>query len=224
MHRMDENQAWAQRSLLRQKAKEAGFKDGWLEVVCGPMFSGKTEELIRRMRRALLARLRIQVFKPSLDNRYGGASSVVSHSHVRLHARPVASVDEIERAIDSDTEVVGIDEAQFFSHDLIERALGWANKGLRVVVAGLDQDFKGEPFAVVADLMARAEYVSKMLAVCARCGQAAGCSQRLGDDRQRFLLGAQEAYEARCRNCHRVEEQLEQEEETAQASLFTALA
>jgi thymidine kinase len=174
---------------------------GWIEVICGPMFSGKSEELIRRLRRAQIARQSLQCFKPAIDDRYH-ASSIVSHSRASIEAQPVASAAEIARAVRSDTRVVGIDEAQFFDAGLVEVVERLAQGGMRVVLAGLDQDYTGAPFEPIPQLMAIAEYVTKTLAICTRCGAPAGRTQRVSAGGERVLVGATDAYEARCRSCH----------------------
>lgn len=174
---------------------------GWIEVVTGCMFSGKTEELIRRLNRARYAKQRVAVFKPTIDVRYA-VGAIVSHSEAELPCVPVATASEILRHA-GDTEVVGIDEAQFFDLSLVRVANQLADEGRRVIVAGLDQDYRGEPFEPMPQLMAVAEYVSKTLAVCMRCGAPADRSQRLVSRDSRVLLGAAEVYEARCRRCWR---------------------
>lgn len=175
---------------------------GRVEVVCGSMFSGKTEELIRRLRRALLGRLRVQVFKPAIDTRYHD-SKIVSHSALSLEADAVHSAQELLSIVRADTEVVGIDEAQFFGMDLVEVVQTLADRGVRVIIAGLDQDYRGRPFEPVPQLMAIAEDVTKCHAVCTVCGGAASRSQRVVDSSSsaRVQVGAAEAYEARCRHC-----------------------
>lgn len=174
---------------------------GRLEVLCGSMFSGKTEELIRRLRRAVLARQRVQVFKPAIDQRYDSVR-IVSHSAHAMDAEPVADVAELRRRLRPDTQVVGIDEVQFFSAEVVELAQSLADRGLRVIVAGLDQDYLGKPFEPVPQLLAIAEEVTKCMAVCAQCGAPANRSQRLVDaGGERVQVGAAEAYEARCRAC-----------------------
>jgi thymidine kinase len=174
---------------------------GWIEVICGPMFSGKTEELIRRLSRAVYARQLVEAYKPRLDNRYA-TTEIVSHSQRRLEARPVQCAREILELVTDDVEVVGIDEAQFFDLDLIGAANQLADRGIRVIVAGLDQDFKGAPFEPIPDLLAVAESVTKVSAICMKCGDQAGRSQRLTGDRNQVVIGAAEVYEARCRRCH----------------------
>ena len=175
-------------------------RGGWIEVVTGSMFSGKSEELIRRLRRAIIARLRVQVFKPVLDDRYT-AAHVVSHSKWRLEAERVASAAEIQQRLDPRTEVVGIDEAQFFDDELVWVCSHLADLGKRVIVAGLDMDFRGEPFGPMPRLLAVAEEVEKMHAICARCGQEASYTQRLSAAQEQVVVGANDIYEARCRAC-----------------------
>jgi len=170
---------------------------GWIEVVTGCMFSGKTEELIRRLNRARYATQRVVMYKPAVDTRYA-ADDVVSHSSLRYPCRPVGSAQEILRLVD-DAQVVGIDEAQFFDLGLVDVANRLADDGRRVVVAGLDQDYRGQAFEPIPQLMAVAEYVTKTLAVCMVCGAPANRSQRLVQRDDRVVLGASEAYEARCR-------------------------
>jgi len=179
---------------------------GWLEVICGPMFSGKSEEMIRRLRRAEIAGRRVVIFKPRIDDRYD-ADDVVSHAGVRMRGVPVSSVAEIgERAQAFD--VVGIDEVQFFEPSVVGCALELVEGGVRVVAAGLDQDFRRLPFGPMPELMSHAEFVDKLQAVCHRCGGPATTTQRLVDGRpapysgETVLVGAAEQYEARCRGCH----------------------
>jgi thymidine kinase len=179
---------------------------GWLGVVCGPMFSGKSEEMIRRLRRAEIAGQRVVIFKPLADDRYD-AADIVSHAGVRMRGVPVGSVAElVARA--RGFEVVGIDEVQFFEPAVVEAALELANQGARVIAAGLDQDFRREPFRPMPLLLAHAEFVDKLQAVCHRCGGPATTTQRLVDGRpapysgDTVVIGAAEQYEARCRDCH----------------------
>ncbi len=174
---------------------------GWIEVICGPMFSGKTEELIRRLRRAEYGRQKVQVFKPAIDDRYA-VREVVSHSEQRLQAQILTEATELESFLEDDTDVVGIDEAQFFDERIVEVAERLANRGLRVVAAGLDTDYLGEPFAPMPELMARAEYVSKLLAICVRCGAPANRSLRVAGGESRVEVGAGDRYEAVCRACY----------------------
>ncbi len=181
-------------------------RGGWLEVICGPMFSGKSEEMIRRLRRAEIAGQRVVIFKPRIDDRYD-AADVVSHAGARMRAVPVSSAVEIsERAQGFD--VVGIDEVQFLEPAVVTCALELAERGLRVVAAGLDQDFRRLPFGPMPELLSRAEFVDKLQAVCHRCGGPATTTQRLVDGRpapysgETVVVGAAEQYEARCRGCH----------------------
>jgi len=175
---------------------------GWIEVIAGSMFSGKSEELIRRLRRAEIARQKVQIFKPALDDRYG-AGQIVSHSDMKLPSIAVASAGEILERTDSATEVVGIDEGQFFDLSLLDVVNELAGRGVRVIVAGLDQDFLGRPFEPMPQLMAIAEYVDKTLAICMQCGAPANRSQRLGKAKDRVVVGGADVYEARCRACFR---------------------
>lgn len=173
---------------------------GWIEVVCGPMFSGKTEELIRRLKRAQYARQRIQIFKPAIDDRYD-ADAIVSHDKQMLPGAAVRTVSELRDRLEPHVEVVGIDEVQFFGPEVVPLCEELANKGCRVVVAGLDQDYRGEPFGPMPELLCRGEFVTKLLAICVRCGNPAHRSYRLASDAQQVLVGAADQYEARCRRC-----------------------
>ena len=173
---------------------------GWIEVICGSMFSGKTEELIRRLRRAQIARQRVQIFKPKIDERYS-QDHLVSHSEMRLKSEAVSSADEILQRIDWRAEVIGVDEAQFFDARLVQVCNQLADLGKRVVVAGLDKDYLGKPFEPMPQLMAVAEYIEKTLAICMKCGNPANYTQRLVDSSDRVLVGATGTYEARCRRC-----------------------
>jgi thymidine kinase len=181
---------------------------GWIEVICGPMFSGKSEELIRRLRRAEIARQPLQVWKPRIDDRYD-ATRIVSHSKLAIDAVIAGTSEEIARAVLPETRVVGIDEVQFFDAGIVDVCERLAGAGARVIVAGLDQDYMGRPFDPMPALLSVAEYVTKALAICARCGAPAGRSQRLVASGARVVVGALESYEARCRRCHvpRVEPQ-----------------
>ncbi|HET8715559.1 MAG TPA: thymidine kinase [Holophagaceae bacterium] len=176
-------------------------RQGSLEVICGPMFSGKSEELIRRVTRALIAKQRVQVFKPALDGRYA-ASAVASHSQRRLEAVAVQGSADIRRQLDPEAQVVAVDEAQFLDEGLVDLVEALADGGVRVILAGLDQDFAGRPFGIMPALLARAEFVQKLHAICMVCGAAASRSQRLVRSGGQVLVGAAEAYEARCRHCH----------------------
>jgi thymidine kinase len=173
---------------------------GWIEVVCGSMFSGKSEELIRRLRRAQIARQKVQIFKPQFDARFSH-DEIVSHSEMRIPSRNVGSAKELLGVVDEDTEVVGIDEGQFFDAELPAVCNALANRGKRVIVAGLDQDYLGKPFEPMPQLLAIAEYITKTLAICMVCGDPANHTQRLVVSSDRLLLGAQGTYEARCRRC-----------------------
>jgi thymidine kinase len=173
---------------------------GWIEVICGPMFSGKTEELIRRLKRAQYARQNLQIFKPQIDDRYD-ADSIVSHSQQALPSHPVADVAQMRDELDAHVKVIGIDEVQFFDLDVIDFCNDMANKQCRVVVAGLDQDYRAEPFGPMPQLLAAAEYVTKLHAICVKCGNPAHRSYRLASNPQQVLVGSGERYEARCRRC-----------------------
>ena len=196
------------------------FSSGWVEVIVGPMFSGKSEELIRRVTRALIARQAVQVFKPSIDDRFDRLA-VASHAGRSLDALPIATVGDLEVVVMDDTQVVAIDEAQFFDDRLVEVVARLADAGKRVIIAGLDLDFRGEPFGPMPGLLARAEVVEKLSAIC-RCGRAATRTQRLIHgapahyDDPIVLVGAAESYEPRCRECHVVQR------EGRQTPLFAA--
>ena len=173
---------------------------GWIEVVAGSMFSGKSEELIRRLRRAQIAKRKVQIFKPRIDNRYS-EDHIISHSEMRIASEnTVTSAELLERVL-ADTEVVGIDEGQFFDPVLPAVCTMLADQGKRVIVAGLDQDYLGKPFEPMPQLLAIAEYITKTLAICMVCGSPANHTQRLVASRERVLVGAHGAYEARCRQC-----------------------
>ena len=182
---------------------------GYIEVVIGPMYSGKSEELIRRIKRAKIAKQKIVVFKPQIDDRYS-KNDVVSHSGDSVNAIPIKTSKEIYDYIDAETQVVGIDEVQFFDEEIVDIAIALANEGIRVIAAGLDMDFKGEPFGPTPKLLAVAEFVDKIQAICSVCGQPATRSQRLINgkpakyDDPIIQVGAVESYEARCRKCHKV--------------------
>ena len=183
---------------------------GYIEVVVGPMYSGKSEELIRRLKRAKIAKQNVIVFKPSIDNRYSN-EDVVSHSGISIKAVAINHPEEMLDYIDNKTQVVGIDEVQFFANEVVEIAVKMADMGIRVIAAGLDLDFKAEPFGPVPGILARAEFVDKLQAVCVKCGSPATRTQRLINgmpakaDDPIIQVGASEAYEARCRKCHKVE-------------------
>jgi thymidine kinase len=174
---------------------------GWVEVIAGPMFSGKSEELIRRITRYQIARLATQTFKPVIDDRYA-SDEVVSHSRLSVAAEPVADSAELLHRVHDRTVVVGIDEGQFFDDGLVDVVARLAGTGKRVIVAGLDLDYLGRPFEPIPTLMTRAEYVTKSLAVCHRCGGAGMFTQRVIQSDELVVLGATDAYEARCRHCY----------------------
>jgi len=173
-------------------------KSGWIEIICGPMFSGKSEELIKRLRRAQIAKRRVQIFKHGIDARYD-ATSIVSHSQMSLPGVAISDINEVLDLVDDRTELVAIDEAQFFSEDIVSVTNKLANQGKRVIVAGLDLDYKGNPFGPMPKLMCAAEYVSKQLAICMSCGDPANFTQRLTAATEQVVVGAAEIYEARCR-------------------------
>ena len=173
---------------------------GWIEVICGSMFSGKSEELIRRLRRAQIARQRVQIFKPNVDRRFS-EDHIVSHSEMKIKSQLVSQAREILDLLDGRTQVIGIDEGQFFDMDLVYVCNKLADTGKRVIVAGLDQDFRGKPFEPMPQLLCIAEYITKTLAICVRCGAPANRTQRLVEHPDRLLVGATDAYEARCRLC-----------------------
>ncbi len=175
-------------------------RTGWIEVVCGSMFSGKTEELLRRIKRARLARQPVVLFKPRVDNRYDEVK-VVSHEGLNADAVPVSSAAELLTRMPKEALVAGIDEAQFFDDAIVDAAESLASRGARVIAAGLDQDWRGRPFGVMPALLAVAEYVTKLHAVCARCGGAATRSQRLVASEGQLFVGGAAEYEARCRAC-----------------------
>ena len=183
---------------------------GWIEVIAGVMFSGKSEELMRRVRRATIARKRVQVFKSHLDDRYGGLYNVSSHDGRDLEAIPVDSASQIAQQLDPMAQVVAVDEVQFLDAGIIALATALAERGRRVVLAGIDTDFRGEPFGAMPQLMAVAEQVTKLHAICVLCGNPASRNQRLIDgkparwDSATIMVGAAQSYEARCRACHRV--------------------
>ncbi len=172
---------------------------GWIEVICGSMFSGKSEELIRRLRRAIIARQKVAVYKPKIDNRYS-EDHIVSHSELKIPSIVVENAwDILEQSLEA--QVVGIDEAQFFDTDLIEVCQKLANMGKRIIVAGLDQDYRGEPFEPIPQLLAVAEYITKTHAICVVCGNPGNHTQRTTPSKERVVVGAADIYEARCRNC-----------------------
>jgi thymidine kinase len=177
---------------------------GWIEVIAGCMFSGKTEELIRRMRRAQIAKQSVKIFKPKVDNRYS-ENKIVSHSEQSLPSEVIASAQEILE-LSKDAQVIGIDEAQFYDNDIVAVCNKLADEGKRVIVAGLDQDYRGVPFEPMPQLLAIAEYITKTLAICVNCGNPADRTQRKVKSTDRVLVGAADSYEARCRKCHYIPE------------------
>ena len=190
----DENEVPARKE--HPGAKQAG----WIEVIAGSMFSGKSEELIRRLRRAKIARQKVQVFKPEIDSRFSD-NHIVSHSEIKHESSNVRSAAEIRASVEPDTEVVGIDEAQFFDNDLIRVANDLAERGVRVIIAGLDQDYTGRPFEPMPQLLSVAEFITKTHAICVKCGGTANYSQRTVESEERVEVGASDKYEARCRMC-----------------------
>lgn len=174
-------------------------KKGWIEVICGSMFSGKTEELIRRLRRAQYAKMKVEIFKPSIDTRYH-EEMVVSHDETAIHSTPVPSSSNI-LLLAGDVDVIGIDEAQFFDDELVNVCNQLANQGIRVIVAGLDMDYLGKPFGPIPQLMAVAEYVTKVHAICMKCGDLANHSHRITNNKNLVLLGETDSYEPLCRSC-----------------------
>jgi thymidine kinase len=173
---------------------------GWIEVICGPMFSGKSEELMRRLRRAMIARKRVQVFKPIIDNRYS-ADEIVSHTDIRMKSEAIGNISEIMQRLDRRTQVVGLDESNFFGQELVEIATQLADGGKQVIVGGLDTDYMGRPFPPMPDLLTLAESITKTLAICMRCGNPAKHTQRLVESNDLIVVGAAGMYEARCRRC-----------------------
>ena len=174
------------------------FNGGWIEVIVGSMFSGKSEELIRRLRRAEIARQRVHVFKPKIDARFSD-EHIVSHSDMKMKSEPIERAEEIFDKLDDRTEVVGIDEAQFFDESVVSICNRLADMGKRVIVAGLDKDYLGKPFDPMPQLLAVAEYITKIQAICVICGNPANYTQRLVESGERVLVGAGGVYEARCR-------------------------
>ena len=184
---------------LEPRRSDHGFHT--IEVICGSMFSGKSEELIRRLRRAEIARQPVQIFKPRLDDRYD-TDHIVSHNQQRLPSDRVRDSRELYERVRPETRVIGIDEAQFFDEGLVDVCERLADSGHRVIVAGLDKDYRGEPFEPMPALLAVAEYITKTLAICVRCGRPATFTQRLTASTERVVVGAADVYEARCRRCY----------------------
>lgn len=173
---------------------------GWIEVICGPMFSGKSEELIRRLRRAEIARQRVQIFKPAIDQRYSD-SHIVSHSELKIPSECVKDIHEFQARLDIRTEVIGIDEAQFLGMEVVDVVIRLADMGKRIIIAGLDTDYLGRPFHPMPELLAIADEITKDLAICMRCGNPAKHTQRLVASEDLIVVGAAGMYEARCRRC-----------------------
>jgi len=173
---------------------------GWIEVVCGPMFSGKSEELIRRLRRAEIARQRVQIFKPRIDERYS-ADHIVSHSELKIRSEAVRDAAELMARVDLRTEIIGIDEAQFLGPEVVDAAVRLADMSKRVIIAGLDTDYLGRPFHPMPELLAVADEITKTLAICMQCGNPAKHTQRLISSEELVVVGATGMYEARCRRC-----------------------
>ena len=175
-------------------------RTGWIEVICGSMFSGKTEELIRRVRRAQIARQKVELFKPDIDTRYS-KDEIVSHDDQKLPSRVVKDANEMI-PLSLEAQVVAIDEAQFYKKNLVKVSKTLANMGKRVIVAGLDTDYRGEPFSPIPELLAIAEYITKTHAICVVCGNPANFTQRTTKSKDQVLIGTSDIYEARCRNCY----------------------
>lgn len=194
--------------MFLESANNSTHRRGWIEVICGSMFSGKTEELIRRLNRARIARQRVEIFKPKVDTRYD-ETNVVSHNENSILSTPVSSSEQI-LLLANEVEVVGIDEVQFFDNEIVDVCNKLAGQGIRVIVAGLDMDFNGKPFGPMPALMATAEYVTKVHAICIRCGNLAQYSYRKGTDKKLVLLGETESYEPLCRHCYLQERQNKQ--------------
>jgi thymidine kinase len=186
--------------MFLETNKYGNKKGGWIEVIVGSMFSGKTEELIRRLKRAEIAKLRVEIFKPQIDTRYS-EEEVVSHDENAIRSTPVTSSQNI-LLLANNIDVVGIDEAQFFDDGLASACNQIANKGIRVIVAGLDMDFQGKPFGPIPALLAEAEYITKVHAICVRCGNLAQYSHRLSESEKLVVLGETDIYEPLCRNCY----------------------
>lgn len=186
--------------MFLEKDLSGRQQKGWIEVVCGSMFSGKTEELIRRLNRARIANQRVEIFKPIIDNRYS-EEDVVSHNDTAIRSTPVDTASNI-LLMTGDVDVVGIDEAQFFESALVDVCNQLANMGIRVIVAGLDMDFQGKPFGPMPQLMAIAEYITKVHAICMRCGSLANFSHRLSQEEKLVVLGEKNEYEPLCRECY----------------------
>ncbi len=186
--------------INEERVKHRHPEIGWIEVIAGSMFSGKSEELIRRLNRARIARLKVQVFKPQIDNRYSEAE-IASHSGLKHMSIPVATARELLERVEKEVDVIGIDEGQFFDMELLDVANQLAQRGIRVIIAGLDQDYTGKPFEPMPQLLSIAEFITKTHAICVRCGSTANYSQRTFESEERVEVGASGKYEARCRKC-----------------------
>lgn len=186
--------------MFLENSRGKAVKKGWIEVICGSMFSGKTEELIRRMKRAQFAKQRVEIFKPTVDTRYD-ENEVVSHDSNAIQSTPVPNSSNI-LILANEVDVVGVDEAQFFDMGLIDVCNQLANSGVRVIIAGLDMDYRGKPFGPIPGLMATAEYVTKVHAICMQCGELANHSHRFLEQDDLVMLGETESYEPLCRNCY----------------------
>lgn len=185
--------------MFLEKTGKEHKRKGSIEVICGSMFSGKTEELIRRLKRAQFAKMKVEIFKPSIDTRYH-EEMVISHDETAIHSTPVPSSSNI-LLLAGDVEVVGIDEAQFFDDELVNVCNELANQGIRVIVAGLDMDYQGKPFGPIPQIMAVAEYITKVHAICMKCGDLANYSHRITENNNLVLLGETDSYEPLCRSC-----------------------
>lgn len=186
-------------SGMQEVILNRGNKSGWIEVICGSMFSGKTEELIRRLKRAKIANQNVEIIKPELDTRYSD-EHIVSHDKTKIQSKAIRNSYKIY-SIAEDCHVIGIDEAQFFDKDIVEVCRNLADQGKRIIVAGLDKDYRGVPFEPMPQLLCEAEYITKTLAICMQCGGPANFTQRITKSSERVLLGAKDKYEARCRTC-----------------------
>ena len=186
--------------MFLEHSGSRSHRKGWIEVICGSMFSGKSEELIRRLRRAIIAKQRVQIFKPRIDSRYSH-EEIASHSGQKHLSVPVASTAEMLALVEDDTQVIGIDEAQFFDMPLVDAVNRLAEGGKRVIIAGLDQDYTGKPFEPMPQLLSVAEFITKTHAICVKCGSTANYSQRTVESEARVEVGASDKYEARCRKC-----------------------
>ena len=175
------------------------MNNGWIEIICGPMFCGKTEELIRRLKRALIAKKNVSIFKPLMDDRYS-TDHIVSHNNNSIKSKSIKDINEILNYC-KDSDVIGIDEAQFFNNEIIDISNQLANKGKRVIIAGLDKDYLEKPFGPISNLLSKAEYITKLYAICVQCGKKAFFSKRISGENEQIIVGEKDKYEARCRKC-----------------------